>query len=67
MGTAYLQLGQLDAAAAAIRPILDLPPERQISWIYKRMARFTSLLHSAPFTGSREAADLRDEIEASAA
>jgi tetratricopeptide (TPR) repeat protein len=66
-GTAYLQLGQLDAAAAAIRPILDLPPERQISWIYKRMARFTGLLHRPPFCGSHEAADLHDEIEAFAA
>ncbi len=66
-GTAFLQLGQLDAAAAAIRPILDLPPERQISWIRKRMGRFNGLLHREPFTGSREAADLYDEIEAFAA
>jgi hypothetical protein len=29
--TAHLQLRQLDAATAAIRPILDLAPERQIS------------------------------------
>jgi len=66
-GTAYLQLGQLDAADAAIRPILDLPPERQISWIRKRLARFADMLRRDPYDGSHEAADLYDEIQARAA
>jgi hypothetical protein len=54
-GTAYLQLGQLDAATHAVRPILDLPPERQISWIRKRLARFAGMLRGEPYTGSHEA------------
>jgi hypothetical protein len=62
LGTAQLQLGDLEAATAAIRPILDLPAERQISWIKKRLGRFAGMLRSEPFTGSAAADDLYDEI-----
>jgi transcriptional regulator with XRE-family HTH domain len=62
-GTAHLQLRQLDAASAAIRPILDLPPERQISWIRKRLGRFAGMLRHEPYNRSKEAADLYDEIQ----
>lgn len=65
--TAHVQLGDLDAASNAVRPILDLPPERQISWIRKRLARFAGLLRDDRFTRSREAASLYDEIQALAA
>jgi transcriptional regulator with XRE-family HTH domain len=65
--TGHLQLGQLDAATAAIRPILDLPAERQISWIRKRLARFAGMLRDEPYGNAHEAADLRDEIQALAA
>ncbi|MBI1759182.1 MAG: helix-turn-helix transcriptional regulator [Actinobacteria bacterium] len=61
-GTAHLQLGDLDAAAIAVRPILDLPPERQISWIKKRLDRLGSLLRAAPFHGAASANDLYGEI-----
>lgn len=63
-GTAHLQLGQLDAAAAAVRPVLDLPAERQISWIRKRLARFAGLLRNPPYDRSPEATSLYDEIQA---
>jgi transcriptional regulator with XRE-family HTH domain len=66
-GTAYLQLRQLDAANTAIRPILELPPERQISWIRKRLTRFAHMLRHEPYDGSHEAADLYNEIQALAA
>ncbi|MBB5873657.1 transcriptional regulator with XRE-family HTH domain [Allocatelliglobosispora scoriae] len=62
--TALLQLRDLDAAAAAIRPVLDLPAERQISWIGKRLSRFAAMLHSGGFASSPGAADLVDEIHA---
>jgi tetratricopeptide (TPR) repeat protein len=65
--TAYLQLGQLDAAADAVRPILDLPPERQISWIRKRLARFAGILRDDRYAGSHAAIDLYDEIQTLAA
>ncbi|MEO3776313.1 helix-turn-helix domain-containing protein [Micromonospora sp. B11E3] len=63
-GTAYLQLGQLDAATAAVRPILELPPERQISWIHKRLDRFDAMLLGPRYAGSHEASELHDEIQA---
>ena len=67
LGTAQLQLGDLDAAAAAIRPILDLPADRQISWIKKRLGRFVGMLRTEPYTGSVAADDLYDEIRSLAA
>ncbi|MEU5942334.1 hypothetical protein ABZ807_24840 [Micromonospora sp. NPDC047548] len=51
-GTGYLQVGDLDTAAAAIRPVLDLPADCQISWIKKRLARFTAMLRTEPYRGS---------------
>ncbi|NJC63156.1 hypothetical protein HC028_01305 [Planosporangium flavigriseum] len=65
--TAHLQLRQFDVATAAIRPILDLPPERQISWIRKRLGRFAGMLRQEPYDKSREAVDLYDEIQSFAA
>jgi hypothetical protein len=47
-----LQLGRPDAAAAAIQPVLDLPVERRISWIRKRLSHFDELLVSKPYHGS---------------
>lgn len=60
--TAYLQLGQLDAASVVIRPVLDLPQERQISWIHKRLRRVAAMLRNGPYRRSRQALDLYDEI-----
>ncbi|BFU47115.1 hypothetical protein [Krasilnikovia sp. MM14-A1004] len=67
LGTAHLLLGDLDAATTAIRPILDLPADRQISWIKKRLGRFAGMLRTEPYTGSPAADDLYDEIRALAA
>ncbi|MBQ0897778.1 hypothetical protein KBX37_32845 [Micromonospora sp. U56] len=61
-GTALLQVGDLDSATAAIRPILDLPADRQISWIKKRLARFAAMLRAEPYRGSSPADDLYEEI-----
>ncbi|MFY1632954.1 helix-turn-helix domain-containing protein [Solwaraspora sp. WMMB335] len=63
-GTAHLQLGQLDAAAAAVRPVLDLPRERHISWIRKRLNRFADMLLQKPYVRSREAVMLNAEVRA---
>lgn len=63
-GTAHLQLGDLDSATAAIRPILDLPADRQISWIKKRLGRFAAMLRREPYRGSSSADDLYEEIRA---
>lgn len=60
--TAHLQRGDLDQAEAAIRPILDLPANRQISWIRKRMNRFSNMLRMEPYQRSIAARNLHDEI-----
>ncbi|MFY1695066.1 MULTISPECIES: helix-turn-helix domain-containing protein [unclassified Solwaraspora] len=63
-GTAYLKVGKLDEAAAAVRPVLDLPPERRISWIHKRIGRMVDILGNKRFAGTRKADQLRAEIRA---
>jgi tetratricopeptide (TPR) repeat protein len=62
LGIARLKLAELDGAHEAIRPILDLPPERRISWIGKRLEQFASLLSRQPYTRSPLAGEVRDEI-----
>ncbi|WP_344624579.1 helix-turn-helix transcriptional regulator [Kitasatospora arboriphila] len=64
LGTARLQLGELDGGMAAIRPILDLPEERKISWIGKRLDRFQGMLLQPPYRGSLVAKDAVEEIRA---
>lgn len=65
--TAHLQLDELDATYTALRPILDLPEERQISWIKKRMDRIADMLSADKYRGSSLADDLREEIRSYAA
>lgn len=65
--TAHLQLDELDASYAALRPILDLPEERQISWIKKRMGRIEGMLSAERYHGSSLADELREEIRSYAA
>ncbi|HEX6074589.1 MAG TPA: helix-turn-helix transcriptional regulator [Micromonosporaceae bacterium] len=67
LGTAQLRLGNLASAGAAIRPILELPPERQISWIKKRLMRLAHMLRSGRYADSTDARSLHDEIHAIAA
>jgi len=65
--TAHLQLGELDATYTALRPVLELPKERQISWIKKRMTRIASMLNAERYRGSSLAKELREEIGSHAA
>lgn len=61
-GTAYLQLHQLEAATAALEPILGLPEDRRISWIQKRLDRVADLLTGAPYTDEPLAIETRERI-----
>lgn len=63
-GTALLRLGELDEAATALRPVLDLPPERRISWIGKRLTRVADILGAKQYAGSTLAQATTEEIRA---
>jgi transcriptional regulator with XRE-family HTH domain len=60
--TASAQLNDLQAAVAYLEPILDLPPDRRISWIRKRMARVVELLKAKPYHYDRLAAETVERI-----
>jgi transcriptional regulator with XRE-family HTH domain len=66
LATARLQLGQLDGAITALDPILNLPPERRISWITKRMDRISDMLADERYRHSPLARDTRDLIDQAA-
>lgn len=61
-GTAFLKLGRVEEATAAVRPVLDLPGERRISWIRKRIGRMAEMLAAKRFAGVREADQLQAEV-----
>lgn len=63
-GTAYMRLGELDAAASALAPVLALPAERRISWLRRRVGEITGLLDEPRFAGSSDAAELRSAASA---
>lgn len=64
MATARLKLGEVEGAMDAVRPIIELPAERQISWIRKRVAELAVLLDDDRFEHSSVAADAREELRA---
>jgi DNA-binding XRE family transcriptional regulator len=60
--TALVKLDEVDGATTVLRPIFDLPPERRISWIAKRMRRISDMLTVSRYRKSQAAVDLHDEI-----
>lgn len=61
--TAELRLGELDAAMDAARRVIELPEERQISWIGKRIDNLVTILErDRRYADSRAAAAARDEL-----
>jgi transcriptional regulator with XRE-family HTH domain len=63
LATALIQLDEVEGAITALRPILELPPERRISWITKRLTRVSDLLQNRRYAHSPVAIDARAEIE----
>jgi hypothetical protein len=59
--TSHVQLGDLDAAGAAIAPVLAMPADRRISWILKRLRGLAQKV-DARFPASSDAASLRDAL-----
>ncbi len=64
LGTARVTLGDLDGVLEAIRPALDIPPGRRISWQRKRLARLYAMLDEHRFQRSPLATALKEEISA---
>lgn len=60
---AHLRLPDLDAASAALRPVLDLHPDSRIDPVTQRLTRLGPVLAAPGIAGSREASELREEIE----
>jgi hypothetical protein len=63
MATARLKrLGEIEGAMDAVRPIIELPPERQISWIHRRVSELSALLDDPRFAKSHTAAEAYEEL-----
>jgi transcriptional regulator with XRE-family HTH domain len=67
LATARVQLDDVEGAADAIRPILSLPVEDQISWIVKRADRLAGMLSAPRYAGCRTAEETVEAINALAA
>ena len=64
LATARVQLDDVEGAADAIRPILSLPEEEQISWIVKRADRLAGMLSAPRYAGNRTAVETVAAIKA---
>lgn len=58
-----LRSGALDAAVAALQPVLILPPAQRVSNMAVRLARVRDELAAPVFHGSQEARDLHEQID----
>jgi hypothetical protein len=67
LATARVQLDDVEGAADAIRPVLSLPVEEQISWIVKRADRLAGMLSAPRYAGNSTAEETVDAINALAA
>jgi hypothetical protein len=64
MATTRLKLGEIEGAMHAVRPTMELPPERQIPWIRRRVTELSALLGHQRLAKSSTAADAFDELRA---
>ncbi|MCX4885896.1 helix-turn-helix transcriptional regulator [Streptomyces sp. NBC_00847] len=67
LGTARVQLDDVEGAAEAIRPVLSLPLEEQISWIVKRADRLSGMLSAPRYARNQTAVETVEAISALAA
>ncbi|MEW2402161.1 helix-turn-helix transcriptional regulator [Streptomyces sp. NPDC046862] len=67
LATARVQLDDVEGAAEAIRPVLSLPVEEQISWIVKRADRLAGMLSAPRYAGNATASETVEAINALAA
>lgn len=64
LATARLRLGEVEGALDAVRPVIDLPTERQISWIRKRIGGLANILDDNQYRNSVTAAPVLAELRA---
>jgi tetratricopeptide (TPR) repeat protein len=64
LATARVQLDDVEGAAEAIRPVLSLPLEEQISWIVKRADRLSGMLSAPRYAGNQTAIEIIAAITA---
>ncbi|WP_433347651.1 hypothetical protein ACQP25_30830 [Microtetraspora malaysiensis] len=62
MALAHIAKQEIDGAAAALRPVLALPPEQRLSTLATRLIQLGRVLDGSRFRGSAEARTLRSEI-----
>lgn len=62
--TAAINLGEVEVAASWLAPILDLPEDRRISWIAKRLRQVAELLTDRRFAATALAGELVERIRA---
>ena len=62
--TAHLNLGALDGARAALRPVFALPADQRLAPLTSRLREVAAALARSPAADTRAAADLQAEIEA---
>jgi hypothetical protein len=67
LAIARVRLGDTDGARDALGPVLELPVPHRINGIVASVQRVHGTLREAATSGSRQAADLQEEIEAFAA
>jgi len=61
--TAYLMLGELDAAIDSTAPLLTVTPEQRTTIVLKRLSGFHEQLAKPPYVGSPQAESLGQRIE----
>lgn len=59
---AHVQMGALDAAGEALRPILDAPAEQRLATVAARLHEVNAELGRPKFASSREAGSMRQAI-----
>jgi hypothetical protein len=60
---AQVRIGDLEAATAAVGPVLALPPGRRIASLSQRLIQVRADLAAPPYHGSVKARDLDEQIE----
>jgi hypothetical protein len=60
--TAHIRLGRVDDGMAAVADVLELPADRRISWLGKRVGELAALLDVPRYAGSSVAADARHAL-----